>query len=238
MCLNSFIRFLATAICSIGILAGAAQAEDASATVTPLKVKLERLPLRCSTPLYRAYVTAETGKFTFLIPAGFRTKGDSEAKIKLANLEGNCLITFTILDPAPCDSQPLKADAYRDVVQARHPKGKIIEELSAGAAGRDGVGFDMRWETTNKFAQCSRTAFVPSSAGLLEFTATCSPKDFPTLRCELNQIMGSFQATTPEGKLEVPPITAADSDRSDARRSNRNWQRQSIFWSGSAWSSS
>ena len=218
-------------------MTGAAQAQDASATPTPFKLKLERLPLRCSPPLYRAYVTAESGKFVFRIPGGFRVRGDCEAKIKLANLEGNCLITFSILDPTPCDSQPLNAETYRDLLQARHPKGKILEQLSPGAAGRDGVGFDMQWETTNKFAQCTRTAFVPSTAGILEFSASCSPKDFSALRDQLGMIMCSFLATTPDGKLEVPTISATDNDRSDARSSQHNGHRQTFFWYDSAWSS-
>jgi len=238
MCPAKFIRSLVFAICSLQILGGMAQAEDASASSSPFKVKLERLPLNCNPPLYRAYVTAESGKFTFLIPSGFRIKGDSEAKIKLSNLQGNCLITLSILDPAPCDPQPLNVDNYRDLVQARHPKGKIIEQLCPGAAGREGIGFDVQWVTTNKFAQCTRTAFVPSTIGLLEFTATSGPQDFSNIRHELSQFMAIFQAATPDGKLEVPRISPGDSDRSDAGTSKRNGQHLTLFWSGSAWSSS
>ncbi len=237
MRLNRCIRALAIAFCSMGMMIGVAHAQDTSATLTPLKVRLERLPLPCTPPIYRAYATAEPGKFTFLIPGGFRFRGDCETKIKLANLEGNCLITFTIIDPAPCDSQPLNADAYRDVVQARYPKGRIIEQLCPGAAGRDGVGFDTQWETTNRFPQYTRTAFVPSTLGLLEFTGSCGPKDFSTLCCQLNQVMGTFKAAPPDGKLEVPHVSASDNDRTDAGSLRRNGQHQTFFWSGSSWSS-
>lgn len=235
MCPGRFSRALAIISCLIGVMTCMVQARDASPDIASFKLKLERLPLRCTPPLYRAYVTSETCKFTFLIPGGFRIKGDSETKIKLSNLEGNCQITFSILDSAPCDAQPLSADNYRDLVQARHCKGKIVEQLTPGAAGRDGVGFDMWWETTNKFIQCTRTAFVPSSVGLLEFTATSGPNDFSSLRSELNQIMGTFQAGAPDSKFEIPVITAEDSDRSDAGSYFRNGQRQTTFWSGSTW---
>src|ERR1700722_17110776 len=129
MCLDRFIRLLAIALCLISLMTVEAYSQDAASAQAPFKLKLERLPLRCTPPLYRAYVTAESGKFVFRIPAGFRIRGDCEEKIKPSNLEGNCLITFSILDPAPCDTQPLNADAYRDVVQARHPKGRILEQL-------------------------------------------------------------------------------------------------------------
>ncbi len=232
----SFVRTLVIALCSIRIMLGVAQAQDAPAPA--LKLKFERLPLNSVPPVYRAYVTAETGKFTFVLPRGFRVMGDPGAKLTFANLEGNCQITFSILDSTPCDSQPLNTDAYRDLVQARYPKGEIVEQYCPVAAGRIGVGFDAQWMTTNKVAQCTRTAFVPSTAGVLEFSATCSPKDFPTLRYQINQIMVGFLATTPDGKLEVPRISAADSNRSDAGGSKRNRQRQMILWSGSAWSAS
>ncbi len=238
MCHGKLSRCLAVVLCSARVLTGTIQAGEASADATPLSVTLEQLPLRSPQPIYRAYLKAETGKFTFVIPVGFRLKGDpAEGKLKLSNLEGNCQITFCILDPAPCGSQSLNVDDYRDVVQARHPKGKIIEQLCPGAAGREGVGFDMRWETTNKFAQCARTAFVPSTAGLLEFSATSNPKDFSDLRYQLNQVMATFQATTPGGKLVVPKISPNDLDRSDAGSSRRRRQGQPLFWSGSAWSS-
>ena len=234
---NRCIRALVIAVCSVRIVAGVAHAQDTTATLTPLKVKLERLPLHSAVPIYRAYVTAESGKFTFLLPGGLRIKGDCESKIKLSNLEGNCLITFSILDSTPCDSQPLSFDAYRDLIQSRYPKGKIIEQLTPGVAGREGVGFDMQWETTNKFPQCTRTAIVPSIIGTLEFTGSCSPKDFSTLRYQLNQIMGSFQAVPPDGKLEIPPVSPTDGDRTDARSPQWNGGRQSFFWYGSAWAS-
>lgn len=239
MCHSKFARLLATVLCLIWSLTGTLQAGEASAGSMPLSVTLERLPVRSLEPLYRVYVTSETGKFTFIIPAGFRLRGDpADGKLKLGNLEGNCQITFAILDPAPCDSQPLNADNYRDLVQARHPKGKIIERLSPSAAERDGVGYDMQWQTTNKFAQCTRAAFVPSNAGLLEFSATSNPNDFSALRYQLGQVMATFQATTPDGKLVVPKISASDSDRTDAGSSRRNGQRQTFLWPGSAWSSS
>ena len=238
MCHSKLSRCLAIVLCSVRVLTGTIQAGDASANSTPLSVTLEQVPLHSAIPIYRAFVKAETGKFTFVIPAGFRLKGDtSEGKLKLSNLEGNCQITFSILDPAPCDSQPLNADAYHDLVQARHPKGKIIERLCPGVADRDGVGFDMQWETTNKFAQCSRMAFVPSNAGLMEFSATSSPQDFSVLRYQLNQVMGTFQVTTPDGKLVVPKISPGDLDRSDAGNSKQRRQGQTIFWYGPAWSS-
>ena len=215
------VRSLATAICSLGILTGAAYSQSASEPSSAFKVTLDQLPLHCTPPLFRAYVTTETGKFTFLMPAGFRIKGDASGRrLKLSNLEGNCQFTIAILDSAPCDSQPLNADAYRDVVQARHPGGKIIEQLCPGAAGRIGVGFDMQWETTNGFAQCTRTVFIPSAIGLLEFSVVSNPKNFPTLRSQLNRLMISFQSSTPDGKLVVPRVSDADSLRSDVGSSH------------------
>jgi hypothetical protein len=232
----NFAHALAVAVCSMCIMLGAAQAQDTPAPA--LKLKFERLPLNSIPPIYRAYVTAESGKFTFVLPRGFRVKDDSGAKLTFANLEGNFQITFSILDSTPSDSQPLNTDAYRDVVQARYPRGKIIEELCPAAAGRIGVGFDMQWMTTNKLTRCTRTAFVPSIAGVLEFSATCDAKDFPELRYQLNQIMSGFLATTPDGKLEVPNISAAESRTSDAGNSQWKRRRQINFWSGFAWAAS
>ncbi len=226
MCPGKVIRHLAVVVFLTALSCGTVHAQDADADAALFKGKLERLPLHCDPPLFRAYVTAESGKFAFIIPSGYRTRGGSSSNIKLCNLEGNCQITFTVLDPTPRGPDPLNPDTYRDVVQALHPKGKIIEQLCPGVAGREGVGFDIQWETTNKFAQCTRVAFIPTATGLLEFTATSSPQNFSNVRYQLNEVMAGFQAVTPDEKLVVPTISATDNDRTDARTPQRDGQRQ------------
>jgi hypothetical protein len=212
------MRSLAIILCLVWIATGAVLAEDSSPPAIPLSVSLERLPLRCQEPIYRIYVTAETGKFTFVLPAGYRLRGDPvQGKLKVGNLEGNCQISFSILNSTPCEGQDLSVESYRRLLQARHPSGRILSEFTRQAEKGSGPGFDIQWETTNKFPQRTYIVFLPSTAGVLEFSATSSPKDITNLQYLLVQVMASFQGTTPGGKLEVPHISAADSDRSDAR---------------------
>ena len=56
------------------ILTGTVHAGDASATLTPLSLSWERFPFHSPEPMYRAYVTAKSGKFTFVVPLGFRLR--------------------------------------------------------------------------------------------------------------------------------------------------------------------
>ena len=76
-----------------------------------------------------------------------------------------------------------------------------------------------------------RAVFVPSAAGVLEFTASSTPRNFPALQYQLMQLMANLQATTPDGKFIVPCISPGNAYRTDAGSSHRNRQRQIIFWS-------
>ncbi len=179
-------------------------AQESAAPPPPLSVTVKTELPRQVPQTHRAYVTADTNKFAFLIPEGFQLINEPASGIlKFANPGGSSLITFKILDPLPLDDGRLKPEVCRELLLALHPKGRILEEFAAGAAGRSGAGFDLAWQTLAGGAQCTRTVFVPFDGGVLEFTATTGPNSFSALHRALNRLLLSFAASDNQGRLEV-----------------------------------
>jgi hypothetical protein len=201
-------------------------------------VKVEQMTKNRTPPVLRVFVNGPSGKFTFPMPAGLRLKGGSTAKVKLANLEGNRMITFTVLDPTPCGNQPLNADTYREVVEARYAKGKVLEQLCPAAGGRQGLGFDVRWETTNGLVQFARIVFIPSSAGVLEFDVNSGPQDFNDLRYVLEQMLVGFRTAGADEELQVPKVFDESYERSDAGRLQKRSEGRSRVRFAVAWRAS
>ena len=203
--LNNLIRRLLVAALWPVILTGTAGAGDFPPVPLEVWVRTE-LP-NVQPPFRRVFVTSGTNKFAFLIPDGLQINNDTaHGKLRFMSIEKNRMISFSILDPAPAGDQELNPETYRNLALSRHPNGKITEEVSCGAAGKSGPGFDIRWTGEAGIAQCTRFGFVPTDAGVLEFEATTSPDKFRELLSGLNTLMGTLNLST-NGKLEVPPIS-------------------------------
>ena len=114
--------------------AGVARADEPAANATPLQTSFVPEPVHFKEPVYRAYVNAAGGsKFAFLVPQGFRIQGDpAKGKLTLVNAQGNCTLTFSVLDPAPAGDRTLNPDTYREMVISRHPKATILQESARG----------------------------------------------------------------------------------------------------------
>lgn len=200
-----FRQSIAIILCASLLPAGAALAGEARTEVIPLQATLQKEPVQFTVPVYRAYASAGNDRFAFLVPKGFWLQGDPAlGKLTLVNTEGNSTITFAIADPRPVET--ITADFYRELVLKENPTGKIVQELTSGAAGRSGPAFDVQWKAGGDLVQIRRVIFIPTSAGVLEFTATTTHANFPTLQTGLDLILTTFLYST-NGKLEVPHLT-------------------------------
>ncbi len=194
---------IAILFCLLWAPAGVARADETSANATPLQASLIPEQVHYTEPVYRAYVNAGGSKFAFIVPQGFRIQGDPmKGKLTLVNASGNCTLTFSVLDPAPADNRTLNSATYRDLLANRHPKAKILQESARGAGGRTGPAIDLEWKVADNLAQSQRAVFIPSSAGVLEFTATTTRANFASLQASLDLVLNTFACST-NGKLEV-----------------------------------
>lgn len=180
---------------------GAIHAGGFGTAGTPLQVTLMREEAEFEVPFYDAFITVGENKFTFVVPQGFRLKGDPAlGRLTLGTLDGDRFISFTILNSGPTDSSQINMEACRALVLKQHPGGKILKELSAGVCGRPGRGLDIQWKATEELYQYERIVFVPTAFGLFEFTATSGRNAFPQSQAGLGLVMATFRAST-DGKF-------------------------------------
>jgi hypothetical protein len=80
----------------------------------PMGIAVQKEPVDTLDPIYRAFVTVGTNKFTFIIPQSYRSGGDPEhGRFQLKTIGGNSLITINFITTESSDffAGP---DAYRD----------------------------------------------------------------------------------------------------------------------------
>ncbi|HLH54954.1 MAG TPA: hypothetical protein VKY92_15190, partial [Verrucomicrobiae bacterium] len=77
-------------------------------------------------PTDRAYITAGTNKFAFLVPAEFRLDFVNETALELVTRDYSSRIGFKILPPQSAEAGDMTADLCSSWVTQQSPGGKII----------------------------------------------------------------------------------------------------------------
>jgi hypothetical protein len=187
---------------------GAADAAENCATnPSPLKAEVKYLGGPGLMPVNRAFVTAGTNKFTFLMPDGFRLETSDPQKLTLVSADFNCLITWRIVAPAPPEAPAPDQALYRELLLNRHPGSQILQAFTLGAAGRLGPAFDLRWGAAGGLVRRERVLFISCPAGVMEFSLVSSLEKFDAGRQRFDAWLVSFRASDEHGHLAVPMIS-------------------------------
>jgi len=118
---------LTIALGLMSLLAGPLQAGSLVPNTEPLSTSVQREPVDTIVPIYRAYITADTGKFAFLLPEQFRLGGDpAHGKVQMENAAVGSQITFTLLRSADDTAPDTGRDAYRERLTARYPQARFL----------------------------------------------------------------------------------------------------------------
>jgi hypothetical protein len=183
------------------------RADDSS--FKSLEVSVQREPINCVVPVFRAFVNVGSQKFTLLIPEDFHTGGDpAHGRFEMANTEGNCIVTFSIMGPT---DSAIDTDAYREMLKLRYPGAKILGEFAGSAgSGENGPGFDIQWKGAAGLLQKTRVAFLSTPAGVVQVVATSGANKFGLAISSFNEVISSLRCSDKDGKLIVYHI----SDRS------------------------
>jgi hypothetical protein len=172
----------------------------------PYSTRLQRVGGPGLLPANYAYVTVGTNKFGFVMPDGFRLETESRQKVTLVSGDFNCLLTFRVLELAPgADTEP-EITYYRQLLLDRHPGGKIVDEFSLAALSRRGPAFDLRWNA-GEVARRERVLFIPSAAGVLEFSLISSLEKFEAGRQAFNAFLITFRTPQADGRLIMPVLS-------------------------------
>jgi hypothetical protein len=199
------------AVLPFWLLAGPASAADpgwsCATNSPPLQVEVRHEGGPGMAAANRAYVTAGTNKFAFLMPDGFRLETADPQKVTLVSADYNCLLTWRILGPVPPESPDLDPASCRELLLECHPGGKIVEEFTLPALGRRGPAFELRWNAKGGAPRYERVVFIPALAGVLEFSLVSSPEKFKAAQPEFDLLLLSFRASDANGKLVVPVLS-------------------------------
>jgi hypothetical protein len=203
---------LISALCMVESLPIAARAGETAGASLPLQATLRKEDAPFADPRYTAFITVlsrANKKFAFLVPQGFSLRGDpASGTMTLANWQGNSSITFAILDSDSSDTSALSADDYRELVLREYPTAVIVKEFNRYAARGSGPAFDLQWKASGSIVECKRVMFISTPAGVLEFTATTSQKNFDELNKSLDSMLQTFRLST-DGVLKVPPLPSS-----------------------------
>jgi hypothetical protein len=154
-----------------------------------------------------AYVTFGTNKFGFVVPAGYRLETAAAQKVTLVSADYNCLLTFRVFEPDPPGTTELDPAHYRDLLVNSHPGGKIVDEFSLAAVSRRGPAFDLLWNASGSVPRRELVLFIPSIAGVLEFSLVSSLEKFEAARRGFNALLITFRTTEADGRLIMPVLS-------------------------------
>jgi hypothetical protein len=158
-------------------------------------------------PADRAYVTAGTNTFAFLVPPNFRMESWNDGRVALVSRDYSCQITFQLAGPLPPERNELDSDYYSGRVLMQYPGAKIISVFSAIADSRRGPAYEIECTGTGGTSRRGQVAFIPSRFAVLEFSLVCSPARFESARRQLNTVMLTFRASDANGELHISPLS-------------------------------
>lgn len=156
-------------------------------------------------PARRAYLTAGTNRFAFLLPTNFRLNSTDATQVQLVTADYGCTLTVGLLPNS--SPQRLTPAAGRELLQTRFPSPQIEAESTLAAAGQSGPAFDLRRAGPGGITQAARVAYIPSRAGTLEFCLSTSPEKLSQMLGDLRFVMLTFCASDAQGNLKIRPLS-------------------------------
>jgi hypothetical protein len=171
-----------------------------------LEASLKNEEIVGSEQVRRAYVTFGTNTFAFVVPSNFRMDASNSDKIVLVNQEADCFLTFRIVDAVPAQMAEKQTEYYRALLAERYPDANTLDEFYQSAANNSGPAFDLQWRNSNSVTQAVRTAFIPSAAGVLEFSLLAPSTKFEEGRSFFNSFLLLFRSNE-NGKLEIARLS-------------------------------
>ena len=173
----------------------------------PLEAELRHEEGPGQLPADRVYITAGTNKFSFLIPSELKLQTSNERVVNLSTRDLDCQISFRLAWFQPPSGSELSAEFCQKRLLAAFPSARIIKSFASFADSRTGVAFELELPGPAGSWRHGQLAFIPSHAGLLEFSLSCSPGKFDSGRQKLSTVMLTFRASDEKGQLHISPLS-------------------------------
>ena len=199
------------AACLMGHPAGAEEASSGGATNPPVLRTLIRseevLDATNAKPLQRAFFSAGTNRFAFVVPEDFKLDASFSGKIILTSPDYNCFITVQLVGPAT-GAAGLVVDSFRNQALEEFPLGAISNEFELRAAQHSGPAYELHWNNASGSPQVACVGFVPSAGGVLKFSLLSNSEKYPESQMNFRCLLRSFQSNE-GGQLEILPVSGA-----------------------------
>jgi len=150
----------------------------------------------------RAFLNIGTNQIAFIVPGGFQMDAANPEKIVLTEPTRGYFITVRVISLAESTSE---TSSFKAAALDRYPGAKITQETMAFVANHSGPAFDLEWLTSAGTAESARIHFIPSAAGILEFSVMARSADFKDARLYFDVLLASVQ-NNESGKLVIVPL--------------------------------
>jgi len=135
-----------------------------------------------------------TNRFSFLPPPNWQLKYEAaERKAVLIPRDLAASMTLKIVLTNQPGAEPLAPEPLRLRVLESLPQARIIHEFPCYTSARKGLAFDLEQVAANRTKLVTRQAYVPFSAGLIEFSLTTPASRFPKFKSAFSSLLTSFR---------------------------------------------
>ena len=156
--------------------------------------------------MQRVAVAAGTNKFDFVAPYGLRLSANADL-LTLASTNATYFLAFRILDTIGAEpnlGNRGNTDSQREYLLAQFPGANVIEEFSKTAASQTGPAYELRVKSAGDAERAVCVVFIPSAAGVLEFSCNAQPSKASEAKVAFNSLLRTFRSNQ-FGKLEILP---------------------------------
>ena len=205
----------AGALCAAGQLGNPAQADETGPATTPAPATLrtvirsEEIPDTTNAkPLRRAFFSAGTNRFAFVVPEDFQLDAAIPGKIILTSPDYFCFITIQLVSAATSEDGGMVIRSYRNQALNEFPLGTISNEFELRAANHSGPAYELRWNNPSGASQLACASYIPCQAGVLKFTLLSNAEHYSKNLTHFRCLLRSFQ-NNESGKLEIIAVSGA-----------------------------
>ena len=153
--------------------------------------------------ILRLMLTSGTNQFMIVVPRGLQVDQSSPGKIVILSPDHSYYLIFRMI--AAPESNPTKHDSFRGLLTHEYAGAKILEETFSQVAGHTGPSFDLFWRAYGGTEQFVRTAFIPSPAGILEFTLISNSENLRDAQLSFKGLLRGFRSNE-KGKINIEPM--------------------------------
>jgi len=152
--------------------------------------------------IQRAFLDIGTNQIAFMIPGGFQMNAARADKIVLTEPERGYFMTVRVITLAEAGSE---ASFFKTEALNHYPGARITQESTTLVANHSGPAFTLEWSSSTGTVQSARVVFIPSAAGILEFTLTARSATFKDAQIYFDCLLSSVQ-NNESGKLVIIPL--------------------------------